>query len=115
MMIDEKFSRRRLLKGALASLAAAPAVTLVAGRARAEEALSESDPTAKSLGYVVDASKVDAKSNPTYKAGQTCANCIQYTGAAGAAKGPCTIFPGKTVAAKGWCKVWVLKPGATPG
>ncbi len=115
MMIDEKFSRRWLLKGALASLAAAPAVTLIAGRARAEEPLSEGDPTAKSLGYVVDARKVDSAGNPTYKPGQTCANCIQYTGAAGAADGPCTIFPGKSVKAKGWCKVWVLKPGATPG
>jgi hypothetical protein len=114
-MIDVKFSRRRLLKGALASLAAAPAVTLIAGRARGAEALSAGDPTAKSLGYAVDASKVDAASNPTYKPGQTCANCIQYTGAAGAGDGPCTIFPGKTVKAKGWCKVWVLKPGATPG
>jgi hypothetical protein len=114
-MIDEKFSRRRLLQGALAGLAAVPAATLIARSADAAEPLSESDATAKSLAYVGDASKVDAKTNPTYKPGQTCANCIQYTGKADAADGPCNIFPGKLVKAKGWCKVWVLKPGAALG
>ncbi len=114
-MIDEKFSRRRLLQGALAGLAAVPAATLIARSANAAEPLSESDATAKSLAYVADASKVVAKTNPTYKPGQTCANCIQYTGKAGAADGPCNIFPGKLVKAKGWCKVWVLKPGAKLG
>jgi hypothetical protein len=114
-MIDEKFSRRQLLQGALAGLAAVPAATLIARSASAAEPLSESDATAKSLAYVGDASKVDAKTNPTYKPGQTCANCIQYTGKAGAADGPCNIFPGKLVKAKGWCKVWVLKPGAALG
>ena len=62
-----------------------------------------------------DAKKVDPKANPNYKPGQHCANCMQYTGKAGAAAGPCNIFPGKDVAAAGWCKVWVLKPGASPG
>lgn len=115
-MIDEKFSRRRLLQGALAGLAAVPAATLIARSASAAEPLSESDATAKSLAYVADASKVVAKTNPTYKPGQTCANCIQYTGKAGAADGPCNIFPpDKLVKAKGWCKVWVLKPGAKLG
>lgn len=114
-MTDEKISRRRLLQGAIAGLAAVPAVTLIARQAGAAEALSEGDATAKSLAYIGDASKVNAKTNPTYKAGQTCANCIQYTGKAGAADGPCNIFPGKTVKAKGWCKVWVLKPGAKLG
>ncbi|MDH4259768.1 MAG: high-potential iron-sulfur protein [Gammaproteobacteria bacterium] len=114
-MIDEKISRRQLLQGALAGLAAVPAVTLIAHSANAAESLSEDDATAKSLAYVGDAGKVDPKTNPTYKPGQHCANCIQYTGQAGAADGPCNIFPGKTVKAKGWCKVWVLKPGEELG
>jgi hypothetical protein len=114
-MIDEKFSRRRLLQGALAGLAAVPAATLIARSASAAEPLSETDPMAKSLAYVSDASKVVAKTNPTYKPGQMCANCIQFTGKAGAADGPCTIFSGKLVKAKGWCKVWVLKPGEKLG
>jgi len=114
-MVDEKFSRRRLLQGALAGLAAVPAATLIGREAAAAELLSENDATAKSLAYVGDAGKVNPKANPTYKPGQSCANCIQFTGKAGAADGPCNIFPGKLVKAKGWCKVWVLKPGAKLG
>lgn len=113
-MIDQKFSRRRLLQGALAGLAAVPAATLIARGASAAEPLSEADAAAKLYAYVADASKVVAKANPTYKPGQTCANCFQYSGKEGAADGPCAIFPGKVVKAKGWCKVWVPKP-AKPG
>jgi hypothetical protein len=114
-MTDEKFSRRQLLQTALAGLAAVPAATLIARGASAAEPLSETDAMAKSLAYVSDASKVVAKTNPTYKPGQMCANCIQFTGKAGAADGSCTIFSGKLVKAKGWCKVWVLKPGEKLG
>ena len=114
-MTDERLSRRRLLQGALAGLAAVPAATLIPLRAEANELLSESDATAKSLGYVADATKVDPKTNPNYKPGQTCANCLQYTGKDGSAEGPCNIFPGKDVKAAGWCKVWVVKPGAKVG
>ena len=113
-MTDEKLSRRQLLRTAIAGLAAVPAAALVAQDAAAEM-LSESDPTAKSLGYVTDAKKVDPKANPNYKPGQVCANCMQYTGKAGSTAGPCNIFAGKDVAAAGWCKVWVLKPGAKVG
>lgn len=113
-MTDEKLSRRQLLQSAIAGIAAVPAAGLLAQSASAES-LSESDATAKSLGYVADAKKVNAQANPNYKPGQVCANCIQYTGKAGAAEGPCNIFPGKDVKAQGWCKVWVLKPGAKVG
>ena len=109
-MIDEKLSRRRLLQGALVGIAAVPAATLISRNAHAYEPLSESDPTAKSLAYVGNAGRVDSASNPTFKAGQHCANCMQYTGKAGAAEGPCNIFPNKNVKAAGWCKVWVPKP-----
>ena len=115
-MSDEKISRRRLLQTALAGMAAVPAAALVTREALAKgEDVADDDPTAKSLSYVGDASKVNPKTNPTYKAGQHCANCIQYTGKPGDAKGPCNIFPGKQVKAAGWCKVWVLRPGAKLG
>ena len=113
-MTDEKLSRRQLLQAAIAGIAAVPAASLLAGSASAET-LSESDATAKSLGYVADAKKVNAAANPNYKPGQICGNCMQYTGKAGSAEGPCNIFPGKDVKAQGWCKVWVLKPGAKVG
>ncbi len=110
-MSDEKLSRRQLLQGAIAGLAAVPAAGLFARSAHAEM-LSEADATAKSLGYVADAMKVDAAANPNFKPGQHCGNCMQFTGKPGATSGPCNIFPGREVAAAGWCKVWVLKPGA---
>ena len=113
-MTDDKLSRRQLLQSAIAGLAAVPAASLLAGNAGAET-LSESDATAKSLAYVSDAKKVNVEANPNYKPGQHCANCMQYSGKAGAAEGPCAIFPGKEVHAAGWCKVWVLKPGAKVG
>ncbi len=113
-MQDTRISRRRLLQGALTGLAAVPAAALIAREAAAAPALiDENDPAAKALAYLHDAKKVDATANATYKNGQICENCIQYTGTAGAGQGSCNMFPGKLVKAKGWCKVWVLKPGAT--
>ena len=72
--------------------------------------LDVNDPTAKALGYVVDAAKVDAKANPTYKAGQKCAVCVQFQGKATDKQAPCPIFVGKQVVSNGWCKVWAQKP-----
>lgn len=65
--------------------------------------LAESDPTAKALGYVEDASKVDKTKFPAFKPGAHCATCNFFQGKAADAYGPCQIFPGKAVAAKGWC------------
>ncbi len=109
-MTDEKLSRRQLLKGALVGIAAVPAASLIASRADALEVISESDPAAKSVGYVANAATVNPKLNPTYKPGQACANCLQFTGKPGAAVGGCNIFPNKAVQATGWCRVWVGKP-----
>ena len=107
-MSDTKYPRRTVLKGALLGVVAIPAAALV-GRAEAAN-VDPSEPQAKSLGYVEDATKVDAKANPNYKAGQLCANCLQSQGKAGDAYIPCNIFPGKLVNANGWCKVWVKRP-----
>ena len=109
-MTDEKLSRRQLLQTAIAGLAAVPAAGLLARSAQAEM-LSETDATAKSLGYVADAKRVDPKANPNFKPGQMCANCLQAP--AGKESGgmvPCNIFAGRPVAAKGWCKVYVKRP-----
>ena len=114
-MIDEKLSRRRLLQSALAGIAAVPAASLLA-RDAAAEALSESDATAKSLGYVADANKVDAAANPNYKPGQTCANCMQLHRQGRVPQRVPAIFSrARTSRPRGWCKVWVLKPGAKVG
>jgi len=109
-MSETKYPRRTVLKGALLGVAAIPAAALV-GRAEAAAAkVDPSEPQAKSLGYVEDATKVDTKANPNYKPGQHCANCLQSQVKAGEAYIPCNIFPGKLVNANGWCKVWVKRP-----
>ena len=110
-MSDRKIARRDVLKGALIGVAAVP-VTAILGRAEAAAGpVDPNEPQAKSLGYVVDASKVDAKANPNFKPGQNCATCLQVP--AGKEKGPkipCNIFAGRNVSANGWCKVFVKRP-----
>jgi High potential iron-sulfur protein len=71
--------------------------------------VDEADATAKALGYVADATKADKKKFAQYAAGQSCATCQLYQGAAKDASGPCSLFPNKQVTAKGWCSAWVKK------
>jgi hypothetical protein len=110
-MSERKIPRRDLLKGALIGVAAVP-VTAILGRAQAAGAdVDPNEPQAKSLGFVTDATKVDAKANPNFKPGQHCANCLQVP--VGKEKGPmipCNIFGGRNVPANGWCKVYVKRP-----
>lgn len=94
-------SRRRFLKVAAGTTAAAIMIGALPRFARAADLphLSESDPTAKALAYVEDASK---STNPKRKPGDICANCQFYSGGP-TGYGPCQLFPGKSVNAKGWC------------
>lgn len=99
-------NRRRFIKISVASLAAAPlANLLLSGTAQAVDKVSESDPMAKSLGYVTDATKATARKDST----AVCGGCALYSGKAGAADGPCSLFGGKLVEAKGWCTAWAKK------
>jgi hypothetical protein len=111
-MSEQKFPRRTLLKGALLGVAAVPVSALLSRTADAAGArVDPNEPQAKSLGFVEDAAKVDAKANPNFKAGQHCWNCLQApTGKEGMAEVPCNIFAGRPVAGKGWCKVYVKRP-----
>ena len=69
-MSEQKFPRRTLLKGALLGAAAVPVSALLSRTATAASGrVDPSEPQAKSLGYVEDAAKVDAK---TSIAGTTC-------------------------------------------
>lgn len=112
-MSEKKLPRRDLLKGALAGLAAIPVVAVVdraAAAAPAAKALDVNNPQAKALGYILDTTKVDQKTNPMHKPDQKCNNCIQWKGAPTDKVAPCQIFQGQTVVANGWCKVWAKKP-----
>jgi hypothetical protein len=72
--------------------------------------LDPADPAAKALAYTEDASKVDAKLETVFKAGNRCANCNFFqTAQAKGAYAPCLIFPGKSVNTNGWCRSWVAK------
>jgi hypothetical protein len=112
--MQSKISRRAIVKSGLIAGAFIPAVGLMANSAAAAALppLDPKDPTAAALGFVTDATKVDAKANPTYKPTQKCSTCAQYLGKAGEATAGCNIFAGKSVPAAGWCKVWAQKPGA---
>jgi hypothetical protein len=111
-MSDKQYDRRSILKGALAAGVAGIPIAVVSSRAnaQAQSKLDAKDPQAIALGYVVDATKVDSKTNPTFKPEQNCANCLQLMGKVGDAFRPCNLFPGKVVASAGWCRAWVKKP-----
>jgi hypothetical protein len=110
--MQRKISRRAIVKGGLIAGAFIPAMGLMANTAAAAALppLDPKDPTAAALGFVTDASKVDAAANATYKPTQKCSNCAQFLGKAGEASAGCNIFVGKSVPAGGWCKVWAQKP-----
>jgi hypothetical protein len=116
--MQSKISRRAIVKGGLIAGAFIPAIGIMANSASAAPAaaalpaLDPKDPTAAALGFVTDATKVDAAANATYKPTQKCSNCAQYQGKAGDATAGCLIFAGKSVPAGGWCKVWAQKPAA---
>jgi hypothetical protein len=109
--MQRKISRRSLVKHGLIAGALLPTAGLFSRNvaAAALPALDPNDPTAKALGFVSDATKVDTKTHPTFKAGQKCGTCAQYQGKAGDASAACTIFAGKSVPDGGWCQVWAQK------
>ena len=110
--MSKTLPRRTLLKVALMGGAALPLMArLTDAEAAAQPLVDVNDPVAKSLGYTIDTTKVDAKANPTHKVTQKCANCIQFQGKATDKQGACNLFPGKDALGAGWCKVWAQKPG----
>lgn len=111
-MTDQHFNndRRRLLRGALLGIAAAPLayVSVRGSNALAQEMpeLEESNPQAIALNYVHDATEKDDMRSE----GAICANCRLYLENDTADWGGCTAFPGKLVADAGWCSAWVPMP-----
>ena len=87
----------------------AGAAALLTARSAQAAMVEESDPQAKALGYVADASKADKAKYKQYAAGQLCNNCALYQGKASDAAAGCALFPGKQVAGKGWCSAYAKK------
>ncbi len=105
-------SRRAFTLGSVSIGIIAPGLALLSPCSSAATVpLDPSDPAAKALGFVADAKKVDAATNPTFKPTQTCGSCAQYQGKATQPAAACNIFAGKTVPTGGWCKVWAARPG----
>jgi hypothetical protein len=93
------------------SCVAAGGTAVIALPARAQAMVDEKDPTAASLGYAADTTKVDAKKYTKHTKDQQCTNCQLFVGKSDAAAGGCPLFQGKQVHGKGWCSAWVKKAG----
>jgi high potential iron-sulfur protein len=108
--MQHKISRRAMVKRSLLAGALVPALGLIrTAQAQGATPLDPNDPQAKALGFITDASKVNAAADATYKPGQKCGTCAQFQGKAGDATGGCNIFVGHSVPSGGWCKVWAQK------
>lgn len=110
--MQNRLTRRALVKNGFIAGAFAPVVGLMAGHANAAALpmLDPDDPTAKPLGFTADSAKVDGSANPTHTPAQKCGSCAQFQGKTGDATGGCNIFTGHSVPQGGWCKVWAQKP-----
>ncbi len=74
--------------------------------------LAETDTEATNIGYVADATSVDASVQPRYEAGQACVNCALYQAVDGVdGWGACGVVQGKLVKASGWCSVYASASG----
>src|SRR5450432_3420141 len=104
-MMNRPVSRRGVLKTLSLAIAAAGMGGWQARGAEPQK-LDVKDPAAVALGYVENASQVDAKKYPAFVKGSNCENCLQLQGKAGSDYRPCTLFPGKLVAVSGWCSGW---------
>jgi hypothetical protein len=83
--------------------------TLLSSAAHGQAKVDEKDPQAVALGYLADATKVDAKKYPAHKPTQMCSNCALYQGKPADAAGACPLFAGKQVSSKGWCSAYAPK------
>ena len=99
-------SRRQFM---MTLVPAAVVLTACGSAVAADNHVDEKDPAATGLGYKHDATKVDAKKYPTYKAGAVCGNCQFFQGKAGDAWGACPLLGGKQASAKGWCSGYAKK------
>ena len=100
--------RRSFVLHAVTACAALAGTQLAAAQA-APALVKEDDPIAVALGFVTDATRIDAKKQPVYVPGSSCGTCALFQGKATDASAACLVFGGKLVAAKGWCTGWSKK------
>ena len=104
-MTEIRDDRRRFLLKAAVAVSALPLLGRISPvQAAPLPKLPLTNPQAKALAYVEDASKTK---NAAHKPGSNCANCQFFTPATGA----CALFAGYRVPPKGWCSAWAKKAG----
>lgn len=86
---------------------AAAGSVLATAQAQAKTKITETDPQAAAVGYKLDASKVDTKRFPKYKAGEKCNNCMAWASKPTDEWGECTLFDNKFVIHSGWCSSYL--------
>ena len=103
MSEPENPSRRIVLQRVAIGMSVGALAGVDARIARAAELtfLKETDPEAKKVQYVEDASRV----KEAVQSGSNCANCSVYT-AMGDTRGTCGLFKDKLVKPAGWCNAW---------
>lgn len=111
--MENNVSRRSFFKFGLMGIAALPIVGKISS-AKAEacpakepagkQIQKEGEGMGKMQKFVADATK---SKEPTYKAGQNCANCKFYNKAkAEGGYAPCAMMANKYVTSCGWCKAY---------
>ena len=106
-------NRRDFLKFGMTAGGSALALSAIPINLVADEEVTESEPLAQAMGYVLDATKVDTAKFPK-RAGdagakQFCNNCALFAGEVDAETAPCSIFQNRPVRGAGWCNAWVAK------
>jgi hypothetical protein len=71
--------------------------------------LAETHPTAVSLGYVAEASRVNRARYTQFQPGQQCGNCVLYQGTPATPAARCPLFVGHRVAVEGWCSAYARR------
>jgi hypothetical protein len=110
---EQLINRRNFLKMGIKAGGGALALTAIPIQLVAADEVSEDEPLAQAMGYVVDASTVDTAKFPKRAgeagANQFCHSCALYAGTADDAVAPCSIFQNRLVKGEGWCNAWVAK------
>lgn len=82
-----------------------------AQEARPTEAVKETDPYPKSMGFKLKTENVDRAKFPRHELTQKCSECQLYSGKPGEELGPCSFFK-RLVPPDGWCRNFKQKKAA---
>ena len=113
MKNQNMLNRRNFLKLGMQAGGGVLAASAIPVQLMAAEEVTEDEPLAQAMGYVLDATTVDTTKFPKRagEAGATqfCNNCALYAGKADDEVAPCSIFQNRPVRGLGWCTAWVAK------